>query len=130
MLYGLLPYEVDYVPYTTSHVVQQLQLLLFSALAFTFLMKTKLYPPELRSVVLDVDWIWRRGLPKVWDGVSSLWKDGLEVFIAIADTVRTRALDLASAQLSPWSRFGEPWPTGATVTWAAALLFAYLFLSY
>ncbi len=130
VLYGLLPYEVDYVPYTTSHVVQQLQLLLFSALAFTFLMKTKLYPPELRSVVLDVDWIWRRGLPKVWDGVSSLWKDGLEIFVAIADTLRTRALDLASAQLSPWSRFGEPWPTGATVTWAAALLFAYLFLSY
>ena len=69
-LYALLPYEVDYVPYTTAHVVQQLQLLLFSALAFTFLMKTKLYPPELRSVVLDVDWIWRRYLPLAWSGVA------------------------------------------------------------
>ena len=33
-LYGLLPYAVDYVPYTAWHVVAQLQLLLFSGLAF------------------------------------------------------------------------------------------------
>ncbi|MEM9175292.1 MAG: Na(+)/H(+) antiporter subunit D, partial [Myxococcota bacterium] len=130
VLYGLLPYEVDYVPYTTAHVVQQLQLLLFSALAFTFLMKTKLYPPELRSVVLDVDWIWRRALPATWNGIVSVWTDGLETFGMIAETVRVRALGQLSALLSPWSRFGEPWPTGATAMWAAALLFAYLFLSY
>ena len=36
-LYAILPYPVDYVPYTASHVVFYLQLLLFSGLAF-FLM--------------------------------------------------------------------------------------------
>ncbi|MBR82505.1 MAG: Na(+)/H(+) antiporter subunit D, partial [Magnetovibrio sp.] len=45
-LYDILPYDVSYDPYSTAHVINQLQLLLFSALAFTFLMMAKLYPPE------------------------------------------------------------------------------------
>ena len=44
-LYALLPYPVDYQPYTGSHVLAQLQLLLFSALAFSVLMRTGIYPP-------------------------------------------------------------------------------------
>jgi len=43
-LYALLPYEVEYVPYTTAHVVTQLQLLFFSALAFAILMRAGTYP--------------------------------------------------------------------------------------
>ncbi len=130
VLYGMLPYEVEYVPYTTAHVVQQLQLLLFSALAFTFLMKTKLYPPELRSVVLDVDWIWRRYLPLAWSGVAEGWMIVQSAFLRRADAGRRWILDATSTHLSPWSRLGEPWPTGATAMWAAALLLAYLFLAY
>ena len=61
-LYAMLPYPVDYVPYTTSHVINQLQLLMFSALAFAVLMVFKIYPPELRSTNIDFDWIYRRGL--------------------------------------------------------------------
>ena len=49
-LYSLLPFVVDYEPYTASHIVSQLQLLFFSALAFAVLMRTGSYPPELRSV--------------------------------------------------------------------------------
>jgi multicomponent Na+:H+ antiporter subunit D len=33
-LYALLPYAVTYEPYTWAHVLTQLQLLLFSGLAF------------------------------------------------------------------------------------------------
>ena len=54
-LYSLLPHPVDYVPYTTSHVIGQYQLLMFSALAFAVLMRFKIYPPELKSVNLDFD---------------------------------------------------------------------------
>ena len=64
-LYSILPYKVDFVPYTTTHVVTQLQLLLFSALAFGWLMRTGLYPPELKSTNLDFDWIYRRLLPNL-----------------------------------------------------------------
>ena len=61
LLYDMLPYAMDYAPFTTPHVVNQLQLLLFAALAFTLLIRTGLYPPELRSVNLDVDVVYRRG---------------------------------------------------------------------
>jgi len=60
VLYGMLPWDVDYVPYTYPHVLVQLQLLLFSALAFAWLNLVGVYPPELRSVNLDADWLYRR----------------------------------------------------------------------
>ncbi len=63
LLYALLPLPVDYEPYTTPHVVNQLQLLVFSAIAFAVLMRSGIYPPELRSINLDADWLWRRALP-------------------------------------------------------------------
>jgi len=62
-LYQLLPFDVDYSPYDTTHVLAQLQLLFFSALAFVWLKLYRLYPPELRSVVLDVEWIYRKLIP-------------------------------------------------------------------
>jgi multicomponent Na+:H+ antiporter subunit D len=62
-LYAILPYPVDFHPYTAEHVMTQYQLLLFSALAFTWLMRTGLYPPEMRSVNLDFDVAYRKGLP-------------------------------------------------------------------
>ena len=60
-LYSLLPYPVDYVPYTAPHVLGQTQLLFFSALAFTLLLLSGIYPPEMRCVNLDVDWFYRMG---------------------------------------------------------------------
>ena len=63
-LYALLPYPADYAPYTGSHVLAQVQLLFFSALAFVWLNLAGLYPPELRSVNLDADWLYRRLLPR------------------------------------------------------------------
>ncbi len=62
-LYAILPFKVDYVPYTPAHVITQLQLLMFSALAFAVLMRTGLYPPELRSTNLDFDWTYRKAAP-------------------------------------------------------------------
>lgn len=60
-LYSILPYPVDYEPYTAAHVIDQTQLLAFSALAFTLLMLSGIYPPEIRSVNLDADWFYRKG---------------------------------------------------------------------
>jgi len=62
-LYAMLPWQMDYTPYDVTHVLTQLQILFFSALAFVWLNKQGLYPPELRSVNLDVEWFYRRPLP-------------------------------------------------------------------
>jgi multicomponent Na+:H+ antiporter subunit D len=65
-LYSLLPYATDYQPYTVSHVLAQTQLLFFSALAFTLLLLAGIYPPEIRSINVDADWIYRRGCRQIY----------------------------------------------------------------
>lgn len=55
-LYALLPYPVEYEPYTASHLVTQTQLLLFSGLAFFALLPLM---KRTRTVSLDWDWLWR-----------------------------------------------------------------------
>ncbi len=59
-LYRLLPYPVEYAPYTGEHVLAQLQLLLFSGLAFFIML------PWMRrtlTISLDFDWFYRKALP-------------------------------------------------------------------
>lgn len=66
-LYPMLPnQEATYEPYTVAHVTDQYALLLFSALAFTLLMRAGLYPAEIRSTNLDFDWLYRKGGPLVY----------------------------------------------------------------
>jgi multicomponent Na+:H+ antiporter subunit D len=59
LLYSLLPYEVAYQPFTTTHVLTQVQLLMFASLAVMVLMKSGIYPPELVRVNLDFDVVTR-----------------------------------------------------------------------
>lgn len=58
-LYQILPYPVAYIPYTAFHVLGMLELLMFGALAFTVLVLSGYYPPEMRAVNLDTDWLGR-----------------------------------------------------------------------
>lgn len=57
LLYFMLPYEVNYIPYTSAHVLTQLQLLLFSGLAF-FVMLPMM--KRTLTISLDFDWFYRR----------------------------------------------------------------------
>ena len=57
-LYNMLPYAVDYHPYTAYHISETLQILLFTAVGFFLLLK-KLEPEPVIS--LDFDWFYRMG---------------------------------------------------------------------
>ncbi len=70
-LYAILPYPVDYAPYTTAHVITQLQLLMFSALAFVALFLSGMYPPEIKSLNLDTDWLYRKAAVSIIKPVHS-----------------------------------------------------------
>ena len=71
-LYALLPFPVDYEPYTISHVLAQTQLLFFGALAFIWLNLSGLYPPELKSLNIDVEWLYRRAAPRLAMAVGEI----------------------------------------------------------
>ena len=75
-LYAMLPYKVDYVPYTASHVVSQLQLLLFSGLAF-FLMLGWL--KRTLTITLDVDWFYRRLGRNLGNGLDDVDRQSVAV---------------------------------------------------
>ena len=58
LFYQILPYHTYYQPYDFSHVLSQLQLLMFAVFAFICLWHFKIYPPELNSTVLNSDWFY------------------------------------------------------------------------
>ncbi len=128
--YPLLPFKVDFVPYSLHHVVGQVQLLFLSALAFTLLMRTGIYPPELRSVNLDFDWFYRRvgralaeavgrAAAVTWNG---LVQDATRFACALVNGVRHYH--------GPDGILARTWPTGAMAFWMTIMLAAYLILSY
>ncbi len=129
-LYPLLPYEVGYVPYTSGHVISQLQLLFFSALAFAWLNLRGIYPPELHSTNLDSDYFYRRAAPALLRAAGS---GGAQLAEALGAPVRRayrRLLGEVVRHHTPQGLLGEPWGTGAAAMWAAILLSAYLLLGY
>ena len=65
LLYTILPYRVDYQAWGAGHVLSEMQLLIFAALAFVFLMWRGLYPPERDSTILNSDWFLRIGAPRI-----------------------------------------------------------------
>lgn len=87
LLYGLLPNTVEYTPYDMTHILAQLQLLFFSALAFVWLQKNGLYPPELRSVNIDAEWIYRRSLPWCWKMIKQGYRSLEVCFTELRDKV-------------------------------------------
>ena len=129
-LYALLPYPVEVAAYTPSHVVGQLQLLLFSALAFGVLMRTGVYPPELRSTNLDSDWVYRRALPALVLRVRFALFVGRMLLGQRLRAIGGRVVDGIAYAHGPHGWLGEPWPTGTTAMWAALLLGVYLILYY
>jgi len=121
-LYSLLPYEVSYEPYTAEHILTQLQLLLFSALAFVWLQLRGLYPPELASTNLDTDWSYRRALPIAAGFVRrriSAMGDGLGRW---AERKISRVLAGLYRHHGPQGILGRQWPTGNMAFWTTVLL--------
>ncbi|MEE2971267.1 MAG: Na(+)/H(+) antiporter subunit D [Pseudomonadota bacterium] len=129
-LYAILPFHANFVPYTTTHVVTQLQLLLFSALAFTYLMKTGLYPPELKSTNLDFDWTYRRMLPKMINGLGKVFIPA-DRYVRMVFLIRVEKV-IASVfrHHGPEGLLARTWPTGSTVLWVAVLLGGMLLIYY
>lgn len=58
LLYRLLPYSVDFHPYTGVHITETMGLLLFTGLGFALFLKH--LDPE-RTISLDTDWFYRTG---------------------------------------------------------------------
>ena len=129
-LYALLPYEVEYHPYTMNHIIAQLQLLCFALLAFVLLMKSGLHPPEIRSINLDTDWIYRRMLPDVVTsfscGLAAVWQSaGQSARMFFVDTYRW-----LEKLLGPETGISGVLPVSIMTLWVSVLLSVFLIIAY
>ena len=130
LLYAILPWPVHYDPYTASHVLSQLQLLIFSALAFSWLMRNGIYPPELRSTNLDFDWIYRNPGKRIALGAL----EAMAALRAALDRLAQRSIGALGGWLqdhhAAHGALAKTWSTGGMALWVAVMLAAYLMLYY
>jgi multicomponent Na+:H+ antiporter subunit D len=122
-LYAILPFAVDYVPYTVSHVLTMLQLLMFSGLAFFICL------PLMRrtlTISLDWDWLYRR-LGKIAGRAAE--EIGSRTHIGFMTGLQRRVKWLIAVTFrhhGPEGVLARTWETGSTVLWVAVLLVLYL----
>jgi len=95
LLYRMMPFTVDYHPYTRAHLMETLQLLAFTGFGF-WLVAEKINSKPL--ITLDVDWFYRRPAPLLFRFVV-LSLD--RAFAAVERRVSDFARDLASACSDP-----------------------------
>tara|TARA_B100000035_G_scaffold214589_1_gene183875 strand:- start:1751 stop:3571 length:1821 start_codon:yes stop_codon:yes gene_type:complete len=158
-LYSLLPNEaMGYHPYDGTHVITQLEILLFSALTFILLNLWGKYPKEMPSVNLDVDWVYRKlgcGFVRFgaffWNGLNDLahallvagltdkvcvFAKGAQVNCAIFVSVIVRGLGYpgflgskSEQMMKRRVRLGV-YPVGLTVLFVLFLILVFLFVSH
>lgn len=160
ILYNILPYPVDYIPYTPEHIVWTLQILLFTALGFFVLLKHLGGEPY---ITLDTDWFYRKGslvfmrvvnnhasrvgtmiTRTTFDTIPSYlsWfsKNPVAALKMTADTIVMSFSGLSRKEEIRGEIMREKeiypgdiirhWPIGSTVLWVILFLLAYLILYY
>jgi multicomponent Na+:H+ antiporter subunit D len=126
-LYSLLPVEVTYEPYTVTHVVTQLQLLLWAGLAFFLALP---WLKRTNTISLDMDWIYRvmiknfllvleRGIVNSFGGLKS-WG------IYVLEQMHGRVIMI----YGPSGILARTWTLHTTVTLAGTMLVLLLAIYY
>ena len=105
--------------------MQQTQLLMFSALAFIWLKLSGIYPPELKSVNIDVEWLYRWAGPRAAKAVM-----GNSMFLVtnFGESMREMSEPVNDRLIKPNGSLARILPTGATILWTAATLAGFLIL--
>jgi multicomponent Na+:H+ antiporter subunit D len=108
-------------------VLTQLQLLLFSGLAFFLLL------PMLKrtlTITLDTDWVYRRLLPSIVRGADRVI-GGMGSKLATGGARQVaRALAGIETHSGPSGILARTWPIRSMALWVLLLLVAYLVLYY
>ena len=127
MLYAMLPYPVAYEPYTAAHVVEMLQLLGFSGLAFFVLLPMM---KRTLTVTLDTDWLYRRlgvwgvrAVSRVVGGADRAVRGWLE-------RLRVRIMEAMAGMNGPRSLFARTESSGSMTWMTVAVLAGFLAAFY
>lgn len=126
LVYAYLPFRSSYTPYTAGHLVSQAQTMAFTAVAFLVLRGTLRASP---TVMLDMDWFYRRLGAAVWVRASrliwSIWSLASIVVwaFAIQFLVEVRAI-------ARQSFLSGPQASSTMATLVVAMLAIYLIVAW
>ncbi len=129
-LYELLPFSTGYAPFDGSHILAQIQLLVFSAAAFAWLKVSGIYPPELRSTNIDVEWLYRRLAPRWVRRCTQGLTDVSDTLGQATQNASRGVMRSVVRHYGPEGTLARSWPTGSMVLWVAVLLATSLILYY
>jgi multicomponent Na+:H+ antiporter subunit D len=130
LLFRLLPYATSYGAYTLSHIVSQLQLLLFSALVLVVLARRGLYPAARPATNVDFDWTYRRGLPALARVVTDVGGRAWNAVLGAAFGVLRAGLDYLTRHHGAQGVLAQTWPTGSMALWVTVILAISLVVYY
>lgn len=122
-VYSMMPTPVAYNAYTAGHVLWELQVLLFTGLAFFLLLK---YAGGERKISLDTDWFYRR---LGWDIAQAVVRGATAArawALAVAQQGMTGAFQRVYRYVGPGGILARNWSTGAMAFWTTVLLAVWL----
>ena len=119
-LYSILPYAVNYIPYTASHVVFQLQLLLFAGFAFFVMLP---WLKRTLTISLDTDWFYRRFFPSIISNLNS------KMFI-FTKSSPIKSIHKINDGMRISKVLIKNYSSGEMVLWVTIILALYLFIFY
>jgi multicomponent Na+:H+ antiporter subunit D len=126
-LYAILPYPVDYQPYTVDHLVTQFQVLLFAGFAFFVLLRQM---RRTLTISLDFDWFYRKFLKEISNEFTLRTSAAHEHREEQVWGAVRRLIDNLYKHHGPQGMLARDWPTGSMVIWVAVLLGLSLALYY
>ena len=126
-LYAILPYPVDYQPYTASHLVSQFQLLLFAGFAFFVMLKLM---RRTLTISLDFDWFYRKFFKEIGSEFTLRSSIAREAQAQMILAWLNKLMEKLYHHHGPEGILARVWPTGSMVLWVAVLLGLSLLLYY
>lgn len=127
LLYSILPWEVGYNPYDATHVLTQMQLLLFAVLGVVLLHLSGMYPAEVKAVNVDSDVTYRKWFPALVRGLGRVF---VPLWNGTIGALTRRGQRIAYGLFKthgPEGTLARTWPVGSMVLWVAILLAVFLF---
>ena len=124
LLYQLLPFDKLYIPYTSDHVIFQLQLLLFAGLAFFVMLP---WLKRTLTITLDFDWLYRVGLIKFLNAVRKVIHSYTILLSKILDSIKIFVQNKINVSFNTETGVGKNhWMTGNMVFALSIILLIYL----
>lgn len=124
-LYEILPFRAEalaYQPFTTSHVLTQMQLLVLALFAFIFLKRVGAYPAEKPGLILDTDWVYRGAGYGLANWASRVWAKAGPAMSAAFGRMFGRLYGRIEAAASPQGELSRSFLSNSMAIWTAVML--------